>query len=250
MPHGLFLAQCTRHLVSGEADAVLADGVGHLAGRFHPPTPQNRFAHAPLACHTQNVNVASVIRSARVLFVFPMSRRMPWPTLPTAELLREADHAADEAAREARAEVLEREGITEIPSRPKRSKRRQKKAEKQSQSSEQYHHFVVDVWLTNLNPTEFGIFKRDRNRAKSRQFTTDMDVFAEILENGERTGLIGYRKDLWTNKERTDKRLVFKLFTDKLHWRATMDLMLARSVSQTIGARLLARHHVFGECIR
>ena len=157
----------------------------------------------------------------------------------TAELLREANHAADEAAREARAEVLEREGVTEIPSRPKRSARRQRKAEAQSKSTAEYHHFVVDVWLTNLNPTEFGIFKRDRNRAKSRQFTTDMDIYAEILEDGQRTGLIGYRKDLWEKKERTDKRLVFKLFTDKLHWRATMDLMLARSVSQTVGARML-----------
>jgi len=160
-------------------------------------------------------------------------------TAATAELLKEADHAADEAAREARAEVLQRDGIDAVPDRPKQSKRRQKKAIKQSQSTPEYHHFVVDVWLTDLNPTEFGIFKRDRNRAKSRQFTTDMDVFAEILEDGERTGLVGYREDLWENNERTDKRLVFKLFTDKLYWRATMDLMLARSVSQTLGARLL-----------
>jgi hypothetical protein len=121
----------------------------------------------------------------------------------------------------------------------KRSKRRQKKIDKQSTATDEYHSFVVDVWLTNLNPTEFGIFKRSRNRAKSRQFTTDMDVYAEIIEDGKRTGLLGYRKDLWTKNERTDRRLVFKLFTDKLNWRATMDLMLARSVSQTIGARFL-----------
>jgi hypothetical protein len=157
----------------------------------------------------------------------------------TADILREAETAADDAAREARAEVLDRAGIDHVPEKPKRSKRRQKKIDKQSTATAEYHSFVVDVWLTNLNPTEFGIFKRSRNRAKSRQFTTDMDVYAEIIEDGKRTGLLGYRKDLWTKNERTDRRLVFKLFTDKLNWRATMDLMLARSVSQTIGARFL-----------
>lgn len=157
----------------------------------------------------------------------------------TADILREAENAADDAAREARAEVLDQAGLDHVPEKPKRSQRRQKAIEKQSKTTDEYHSFVVDVWLTNLNPTEFGIFKRSRNRAKSRQFTTDMDVYAEIVEDGKRTGVLGYRKDLWTKNERTDRRLVFKLFTDKLNWRATMDLMLARSVQQTIGARLL-----------
>ncbi|MEO0730275.1 MAG: hypothetical protein AAFY64_07830, partial [Pseudomonadota bacterium] len=155
------------------------------------------------------------------------------------ELLREAERAADDAAREARSEVLDSGSIKDVPAAPKRSKRRTRKQNKQSTSDSHWHSFVVDVWLTNFNPTEFGIFKRSRNRAKSRQFTTDMDVFAEIIENGKRTGLLGYRKDLWTENERTHRRLVFKLFTDKLNWRATMDLMMARSVQQTIGASLL-----------
>ncbi len=155
------------------------------------------------------------------------------------EILREADSAAADAAADARAEVLERaehEGNIEAPPM---SKRRAKKLAKQSTSKEGWHHFIVDVWLTDLNPTEFGIFKRSRNRARSRQFTKDMDIFAEVIENGERKGLIGYRKELWKNSDDAGKRLVFKLFTDKLHWRATMDLMLARSIQQTIGARLL-----------
>ena len=41
-----------------------------------------------------------------------------------------------------------------------------------------------------------------------------MDIFAEIIENGERTGLIGYREDLWEKAEGMDKRLVFKLFNE------------------------------------
>jgi hypothetical protein len=97
--------------------------------------------------------------------------------------------------------------------------------------------FTVDVWITNLNSVEFGIYKRSRNRAKSRQFTSDMDIFAEVIENGERTGLLGYREDLWSKNAGMDKRLVMKLFNETLNWRATMDLMIGRSLQQTLGAR-------------
>ncbi|MBU2534097.1 MAG: hypothetical protein KKB37_15255 [Alphaproteobacteria bacterium] len=158
------------------------------------------------------------------------------------ELLREADNAASDAAADARAEVLERAEQESAPgtiTAPPMSRRRAKRLAQQSTSTEGWKNFIVDVWLVDLNPTEFGIFKRSRNRARSRQFTKDMDIFAEVIEDGERTGLIGYRKELWKNNSDAGKRLVFKMFTDKLHWRATMDLMLARSVQQTLGARLL-----------
>ncbi|MGI9424576.1 MAG: hypothetical protein ACR2PA_15385 [Hyphomicrobiaceae bacterium] len=147
----------------------------------------------------------------------------------TAELLRDDD----------RTELLQRSDAGEDIKSPKSSKRRQKRIAKQSTSKSGYKNFIVDVWLVDLNPTEFGIFKRSRNRAKSRQFTQDMDIFAEVIEDGKRTGLIGYRKELWKSKDDKARRLVFKMFTDKLNWRATMDLMLARSVQQTMGARLL-----------
>ncbi len=113
---------------------------------------------------------------------------------------------------------------------------RQKKAEA-AKVKDRYHRFTVDVWITNLNSIEFGFYRHARNKAKSRQFTSDMDVFAEIIEDGERTGLLGYRADLWTTKTGFDKRLVFKLFGEKLNWHGTMDLMLGRSVQQTVGAR-------------
>lgn len=100
-----------------------------------------------------------------------------------------------------------------------------------------WHRFDVEVWLTNFNSVEFGFYKRSRNRAKSRQFSIDMDVFAEVRENGERTGLLGYREDLWRKNTGMDKRLVFKLFSETLSWQATMDLMLGRSLQMTLGAR-------------
>jgi hypothetical protein len=144
-----------------------------------------------------------------------------------AGIAAEADAAANEAAREARAEVYQR-----AEREPATTSRKAAAAPKDG-----WHHFVVDIWITNLNWYEFGIYKRSRNRAKSRQFTSDMDIFAEVIENGQRTGLIGYREELWTKAQGMDKRLVFKLFSDKLNWRATMDLMIGRSLAQTIGAR-------------
>ena len=142
----------------------------------------------------------------------------------------EAEVAAAEAAREAKAEVLEREGMAKPVAKAG-------KREKSATGKAEWHEFTVDVWITNLNSVEFGIFKHSRNRAKSRQFTLDMDVFAEVIENGQRTGLIAYREELWTKKEGMDRRLVLRLFGEKLNWRATMDLMLGRSLQLTIGAR-------------
>lgn len=139
----------------------------------------------------------------------------------------EADNAAADAAREARDEVIKKApkpvGATV-------------KAKRTSTKSEPWDAFQVDVWLTNLNSIEFGFWKKDRNKAKSRQFTSDMDIFAEVTENGERTGLLGYREELWTKASGMDKRLVFKLFGEKLNWHATMDLMLGRSLQLTLGA--------------
>ncbi len=135
-----------------------------------------------------------------------------------------ADAAASDAAREERADAGEA-AKSAAPKKPGKA------------PADGWHRFIVDVWITNFNFTEFGIYKRSRNRAKSRQFTSDMDIFAEVIENGERTGLIGYREELWEKAQGMDKRLVFKLFNETVNWRATMDLMIGRSLQQTIGAR-------------
>jgi len=144
----------------------------------------------------------------------------------------EAEAAAAHAAREAKAEVLERaakvEGAAPLPRAGKRRRFARGAA---------WAQFTVDVWITNFNSVEFGIYKHSRNRAKSRQFTSDMDIFAEIIENGERTGLLGYREDLWHKNTGMDKRLVLKLFNETVNWRATMDLMIGRSLQLTLGAR-------------
>jgi hypothetical protein len=137
-----------------------------------------------------------------------------------------ANPAAADAAREASAET---------PATPPVSKG---KSARITKAKDGWLAFDVSVWITNLNNVEFGFYKNSRNRAKSRQFTTDMDIFADITENGERTGLLGFREELWKKPSTSmDKRLVVKLFTGELGWRATMDLMIGRSLQQTVGAR-------------
>jgi len=150
----------------------------------------------------------------------------------TAAAARAADARANAAAADAAADAradARTEVVTKIPGVTKAT------AAKATRNG--YYHFIVDIWITNFNAIEFGIYKRTRNRAKSRQFTSDMDIFAEVIEGGQRTGLIGYREDTWKKVQTKDKRLVFKLFNDSLNWRATMDLMLGRSMQQTIASR-------------
>jgi len=147
----------------------------------------------------------------------------------------EADAAAAEAAREAKAEVLARAVTVESADSIPRSAKMAKPAKGRAKA--QWSEFTVNVWITPFNSVEFGIYKHSRNRAKSRQFTTDMDVFAEVTQDGERTGLLGYREDLWHKNTGMDKRLVFKLFNETVNWRATMDLMIGRSLQLTLGAR-------------
>ena len=146
--------------------------------------------------------------------------------MTAARALKVIDESSEAAASDAARDALE-----EAQKAPKPTKKPELVAK------DGWHRFVVDVWITNFNFTEFGIYKRARNKSKSRQFTSDMDIFAEIIEDGERTGLLGYREDLWKKSQGMDKRLVFKLFSENLGWRATADLMLGRSIQQTIGAR-------------
>lgn len=146
-----------------------------------------------------------------------------------------ANAAAAEAARDTRAEILEQSEASKA-AKTAVSKLEKGKADATSAARKTWHDFQVEVWITNFNSYEFGFWKRERNRSKSRQFTTDMDIFAEVIENGKRTGVLGYRKELWKGASGMDKRLVFKLFSETLNWKASMDMMLGRSMQQTLAA--------------
>jgi hypothetical protein len=100
-----------------------------------------------------------------------------------------------------------------------------------------YSTYTVDLWWTDLNTTEVGIFKRARHRAKSRQFSKDSDIIGAVKVNGERTGLLTYREGLWEESDGMKKRLVVKLFSEGMKWRGTMDMLMGRSMQLTLGAR-------------
>ena len=78
----------------------------------------------------------------------------------------EAEVATAEAAREAKADVYE-QAESKLPAPTGKSRRRRA-------GKDEWHEFTVNVWLTDINSVEFGIFKHSRNRAKSRQFTCDV----------------------------------------------------------------------------
>ncbi len=96
--------------------------------------------------------------------------------------------------------------------------------------------YKVDLWLTDLNTVEIGILKQTQHRAKSRQFTKDMDVIGQIKEDGQRKGIIAYREGLWKSKDTMQRRLVIKLFSEKMNWQGTLDMMLGRSLQLSQGA--------------
>lgn len=100
----------------------------------------------------------------------------------------------------------------------------------------QDRRYKVDLWLTDLNSVEIGILKQTQHRAKSRQFTKDMDVIGQIKEDGQRTGIVAYREGLWKSEDPMQRRLVIKLFSEKMNWRGSMDMMLGRSLQLTQGA--------------
>jgi hypothetical protein len=189
-----------------------------------------------MSCPIWNASIAKMIRAVRLACRAPaLGGRIMADGSRT--VVHEAEAAAADAAREAKAEVLERAAKSERPSPQAQSSKIAFAKSLRTSKTKEWVAFSVDVWITNFNSIEFGIYKKSRNRAKSRQFTSDMDIIAEVIEDGARTGLLGYREDLWTKNTGMDKRLVFKLFTETVNWRATMDLMLGRSLQLTLGAR-------------
>lgn len=100
----------------------------------------------------------------------------------------------------------------------------------------QARKFKVDLWATDLNTAEIGILKRTRNEAASDQFTKDMEIFGQTVDNGKREALIAYRKTLWDEKKDFDRRLVIKLFSESLSWRGTIEMLVGRSLQLTRGS--------------
>ena len=109
-------------------------------------------------------------------------------------------------------------------------------AKPKTSTKPKWREFKVDLWATDINDVEIGIMKDAEHRAQSRQFTKDMDVFGQVVEDGERTGLFGVREEIWNKETGLKKRLVIKLFSEKLNWQGSLDLMMGRSIQLSQGA--------------
>lgn len=106
-----------------------------------------------------------------------------------------------------------------------------------ARETRKWREFKVDLWLTDLNTTELGIMKRTRHEAASHQFTKDMEIIGQVKDGGERTGILAVRKELWKEGDGMKRRLVLKQFNENMNWRASMELMMGRSLQLSLGAR-------------
>jgi hypothetical protein len=106
-----------------------------------------------------------------------------------------------------------------------------------SNASLAFTKFTVDLWWTDINDVEIGFFRQSRHRAKSRQYSKDSDVIGEVDMNGERAGLLTYRRGAWDDAQGMKKRLIVKLFSPDMAWRGSLEVLLGRSLQLTVGAR-------------
>ncbi|MEO1293170.1 MAG: hypothetical protein AAFV62_10125 [Pseudomonadota bacterium] len=95
---------------------------------------------------------------------------------------------------------------------------------------------TINHWATDISDLEIGIMPTTQHRAKSDQFTKDMDVLGDVREDGRRVGVVAYRMDPWRETTGMRRRLIFKLFSDTMNWRATMEMTVGRSLQLTMGA--------------
>ena len=90
----------------------------------------------------------------------------------------------------------------------RKEKEKEKKSEKETLKTEPqlsegkkkkivYKKIVVDFWATGLHGEEIGIRQLEQHRAKSRQFSKDLDIYGSIIEDGNKVGFVGWRTEAW-----------------------------------------------------
>lgn len=95
--------------------------------------------------------------------------------------------------------------------------------------------FVVDLWKTGAHSVEVGIKKEEVLRAKSRQFTKDMDIFGNVKDKKNDLGYVAYREEPW-KEDVPNKRIIIKNFTKSMNWKGSVEELVARGVSQSLAA--------------
>ncbi len=126
--------------------------------------------------------------------------------------------------------------LAAIPHAEQAPLKRKSRAKAARKTRAKVRKFKVDFWATDFNLTEIGIMKRTQNEAASDQFTKDMEIYGQTVADGERTSILAFRKELWKKNKDFKRRLVIKLFSENLHWRGTIEMLLGRSMQLTLAA--------------
>ncbi len=126
--------------------------------------------------------------------------------------------------------------LATIPHAEQATLKRKERARTATKARPKVRKFKVDFWATDFNTAEIGIMKRTQNEAASDQFTKDMEIYGQTVMAGKRTSILAFRKELWNKNKDFKRRLVIKLFSENLHWRGTIEMLIGRSMQLTLAA--------------
>ena len=94
---------------------------------------------------------------------------------------------------------------------------------------------VLDLWKTDAHKINMGIKREKEHQAKSRQFTKDTKIIGNVKENDEESGYATFREDPW-ELPYPDKKIVIKIFGERMNWRGSLEEISARGIPQSIAA--------------
>jgi len=121
----------------------------------------------------------------------------------------------------------------------KKVKETPQKTEVQKKKRIAYKKLTVDFWATDLHGEEVGVRQDAQHRAKSRQFSKDMEIYGALFEDGKKVGFVGWRKEAWESgiDEEDEEvegeilgpstaeigRLIIRCFTNESNWIGSLE---------------------------
>ncbi len=94
--------------------------------------------------------------------------------------------------------------------------------------------YEVDFHKTGMHGYAMGVRQKQQHMSKSRQFSKDLDIYGEVKRDGESIGFVGIRENAWKDDELSQRRLILKYFSKTMNWKGTMELMVGRSIVNSI----------------
>ena len=141
--------------------------------------------------------------------------------------------------------IEEEEKKSKSKSKSKKSKdsKDEKKDTKDKKKEEKWKEITrmkieVDFWKTDLHGKEIGIRQKDQQRAKSRQFSKDMDIYGSVKIDGEDEGHVGFRAEEWENynlEAGNFPRLIVRYFSESDRWVASIEQDNIKTLALSLG---------------